>query len=395
MVIKNYKLMCELLDEDVKAGNSKKYQIIEWERYFKFHKQGNSFVIDEIYLVANDKVDGRGGTSEYSDAIQNLLMDLLAINATTNNDLIIMLGVNKLLERIKLVSVNYGYCRDNTEKLATFLEMKNDFVSEFYDYNHKNLKRNLETALNQLKKKSLIQWTQEKVVVVENIEAERNELGDICLKDIDMENYNYLSGKNSLDRIQYKITTTHRQATAPEVEIILQTEKEVLIDMGIATKQGAYLSGQWSTYIKKINSKLHKKANILFAYDAYKMIINRDYILEEYADMQLMQMTDVERNINQTKINNQLSDGMLENAEGRREKLISKNQYGIPKNNNKKAQVSKNYISNTKQLIDILINKNAEDVTKEVRNTKIIPFNYIGGTLEKEKSDEFLKALGF
>ena len=47
--VKNYKLMCELLKEEEGTGNSRKAQINRWKRYFEFHKEGQKFVIDEIY----------------------------------------------------------------------------------------------------------------------------------------------------------------------------------------------------------------------------------------------------------------------------------------------------------------------------------------------------------
>ena len=47
--IKNYKAMCELLNEYETTGNSKKAQLNRWKRYFDFHKDGQKFVIDEIY----------------------------------------------------------------------------------------------------------------------------------------------------------------------------------------------------------------------------------------------------------------------------------------------------------------------------------------------------------
>lgn len=46
--VKNYKALCELLEEEIKEGNSKKAQLKQWEQYFTWHKEGNAFVIDSI-----------------------------------------------------------------------------------------------------------------------------------------------------------------------------------------------------------------------------------------------------------------------------------------------------------------------------------------------------------
>lgn len=58
-IIKNYKIMCELLNEKVSEGGStKKAQINRWKRYFEFHKNGQKYIIDKIYdnpLIATDQ----------------------------------------------------------------------------------------------------------------------------------------------------------------------------------------------------------------------------------------------------------------------------------------------------------------------------------------------------
>lgn len=56
MIVKNYKEMCNLLGEKVMAGNSKNSQLKEWERYFEYHKQGYSFIIDNIFETPLEKV---------------------------------------------------------------------------------------------------------------------------------------------------------------------------------------------------------------------------------------------------------------------------------------------------------------------------------------------------
>ena len=58
-VIKSYRELCKLLEIKISAGSSKKAQIKEFNRFVKYHKEGNKFVIDEIYDEAKDKIDGR------------------------------------------------------------------------------------------------------------------------------------------------------------------------------------------------------------------------------------------------------------------------------------------------------------------------------------------------
>lgn len=64
-----YKELCEILKDEPKTGtNSRKAQFREWERYFKWsNPTKQKFLIEEIYDVPKDKIDGRknnGGARE-------------------------------------------------------------------------------------------------------------------------------------------------------------------------------------------------------------------------------------------------------------------------------------------------------------------------------------------
>lgn len=48
-VANNYKDMCNILEEPVLQGNSKKAQLKEWKRNFDWDRQGNKYVVTEVY----------------------------------------------------------------------------------------------------------------------------------------------------------------------------------------------------------------------------------------------------------------------------------------------------------------------------------------------------------
>ncbi len=77
--VKNYKVMCELIGEDVLNGASKKAQLNRWKRYFDFHKDGQRFVIDEIYdepFATDDDRKRKEGL--YVKYIELLLLEYLS-----------------------------------------------------------------------------------------------------------------------------------------------------------------------------------------------------------------------------------------------------------------------------------------------------------------------------
>ena len=58
---KNYKVLCEFMEEKPKKSNSKLAQLKEWERYFSFERIGQKITITEIYDIPKDKIDNRIG----------------------------------------------------------------------------------------------------------------------------------------------------------------------------------------------------------------------------------------------------------------------------------------------------------------------------------------------
>lgn len=58
-VFKNYKAICEWLRVKPASGNTKISHMKEFDRYCTYHKEGNKFVIDEVYDIPMDKVDKR------------------------------------------------------------------------------------------------------------------------------------------------------------------------------------------------------------------------------------------------------------------------------------------------------------------------------------------------
>ena len=49
--IKNYKLLCEILEEEVKSSNSKKAQLKRWQRYFQIERTGNAYIVKLINFI--------------------------------------------------------------------------------------------------------------------------------------------------------------------------------------------------------------------------------------------------------------------------------------------------------------------------------------------------------
>ena len=79
-IIKNYKELCKLLNQEPTTGNAKKAQHKEWQRYFNYEKSGQKYIITEIYdnpLQKNDK-RSLGNSSIYVQHIELILLNYLS-----------------------------------------------------------------------------------------------------------------------------------------------------------------------------------------------------------------------------------------------------------------------------------------------------------------------------
>lgn len=83
-IFKNYNKVCEWLGvkPSKNGGNTKIAHIKEFERYCKFHKEKQKYIVDEVYEMPLPKVDGRvnnkgGNNNKYFDLMDNVIIDLL------------------------------------------------------------------------------------------------------------------------------------------------------------------------------------------------------------------------------------------------------------------------------------------------------------------------------
>lgn len=141
MVVKNYRALCALLEVEVKEGNSRKSQLKDMGRYFKYHKEGNKFIIDKIYCEVKEKEDGRKnnghnpnshnnkkGTSKYGDVVIPTILYLL--KETEDHEIIDY--SSRILEKIGAVS--YEFIRFEAEDSYSnnfYASIKNDIKKSF------------------------------------------------------------------------------------------------------------------------------------------------------------------------------------------------------------------------------------------------------------------------
>ena len=280
MIIKNYKEMCFILEEKEKKGKSRLLQIANWERYFKWHKDGQKFIINEVFEMPIDKIDNRGKTennkAKYLTNIESLILNLLVQGGSLGYGKV-FLSKNKILRELKMINNNYAFCKLRLPKLSEFMNIDNEVIKEWYDSTSRMLESNLDSALKNLESQSLIFWSKEITIAkaIPLAEINKNKISKtkvIDQYDEEIINYDYYATN--------EVVLQYREGTDDEKRFILYTEKEILKEMGLDNKSQVIACGLWQDFIERVNNILLDKLNIAFYYKSYKILFNLEHVLE-------------------------------------------------------------------------------------------------------------------
>ena len=143
----SYKTLCSILKEPYCSGNQKEKQLTEWDKIFKFNKNGTKYSIERLRTKKeNDDLKLQG---TYIELLKTLMYSYL--NTLETNSLIIT--IPKLMEKMYLVNNNYSYGKYNTleiyklildekikvkeSELPTITEMDRFFISTETNYRKK------------------------------------------------------------------------------------------------------------------------------------------------------------------------------------------------------------------------------------------------------------------
>jgi len=372
MIIKNYKEMCFILEEKEKKGKSRLLQIANWERYFKWHKDGQKFIINEVFEMPIDKIDNRGKTennkAKYLTNIESLILNLLVQGGSLGYGKV-FLSKNKILRELKMINNNYAFCKLRLPKLSEFMNIDNEVIKEWYDSTSRMLESNLDSALKNLESQSLIFWSKEITIAkaIPLAEINKNKISKtkvIDQYDEEIINYDYYATN--------EVVLQYREGTDDEKRFILYTEKEILKEMGLDNKSQVIACGLWQDFIERVNNILLDKLNIAFYYKSYKILFNLEHVLENI-DINDFKLTDFIETIEKKKLNEGIINRIENNAINRQERAKKKKEKIIGKTRDEKIifRSDDNYINNTNKLSDNLINSNAKDIRSDVKKIKL------------------------
>ncbi len=298
-VVKNYKEMCAILDEEVLEGNSKKAQLKEWERHFLWEKKGQKFIILDVYDTPLAKQDGRQNRNIYVQYIEVILMKLLS--KQKNNGYVFYITMNQLWKLLGMINNDYkNVTLEDLNNRITGYEITSFDVKKFYQRCNQKLREILFSSLNNLQTRSLIKYEMEVVIV-------------------------------SLD----KNNKTHYEvADDKQKRKILKAERQALLDMGLESKRQVYAKMKDTEFFERLSSYLHEWYGWEYTYNRIKIIYNKPDIIDT-VDKDEMRLR---KNFNEIKLqrlglNEKVVDALNKNAlsiaENRRKKADEEYQVAI------------------------------------------------------------------
>lgn len=250
-VAKNYKEMCVLLGEEPEAGNSKKSQLKEWKRYFDYEKSGQSFTITEIYDKPLPDGDNRsrGNNSIYVDYIMYLLM----YHFSKTDGYVENFYKVQLYKLLGMVNSNYTeriLQKDKKTLIDNFDNVTDYDMSDFFKRVPPKLEKILFTALNNLKRRCLLEYFEE----YEITEQANNNGSNISIS---------------------------RVATNDEIKEIININHEVLEDMGYKNMWQVYYSSQSDKFYSEVHKLQYERYGWSKVFKRYKIIFSKENMAKD------------------------------------------------------------------------------------------------------------------
>lgn len=266
---KNYRELCSALDEPVKTSNSKKAQLKEWARYFDWSKEGNKFIITEIYLEPKEKVENRGGARRTSE-------------------------LNELLDEILPIAIMDAYSRDINGVNGTFMSVTNlGQVCGFITRDYINLSKSKENLYKDVDSEDITEY---KFCTREAFNISYAKMYQLVIGSLKR-----LQNKGLISYKKLKVLKhgkKYRVATNAEIETIKAIESDLCVELGIKDVQYKNLASDKvkEQYNKKFKTQLETKVKANKCFNGYDICFT-DKIAEidltediSYAKVQLVDL---------------------------------------------------------------------------------------------------------
>lgn len=153
-VIKNYKELCEVLEIKTTTGCSKKSQLNELITYCKYIKEGNKFMIQEVYKNPMITINDLSKRSKYIKPLANIIVEYLYNNPSDLKEV----PISKLFVMLGITNNNYNSANYYRKELSQLYDIRLASIYYFYSNTRIEFKNIIERCLNNLKNRRVMNW---------------------------------------------------------------------------------------------------------------------------------------------------------------------------------------------------------------------------------------------
>lgn len=249
LVVSNYKELCQLLGQDVLQGNSKKYQIQQWQEYFDFTKDGRKYIIKEVFDEPKTRIDGRRmNNGIYVMYIEQLLMEYLT-----------------KLDGYSAVFSKYGWCSQlgmTNENFRNYLPYT-DFKCEITETEHKRFSPLL-AAISQ--KYNISAETEDAMYFYENAQVKLYRMLNRALKSME-------------DRFLIKCSTVYSIQFGDGSSLLVEEGSDALAREVLNLKNSVLADMDYKTFSQVVeNHKVH------IFYKKLKALVQKEHTDTEHPE---------------------------------------------------------------------------------------------------------------
>lgn len=259
-VFNTYPELCKALRCEVCGGNQKKKQLKEWQRYFNYEKDGNKFIITEVYNEPMSEEYRIAANAKYTGLIQNILLSYLS----QQKQEVAYITQQGLWETFGMINERYMEMRERNrrEELLNLSEDMTMFdINDFFKRSNTKFRDIVKVSLNSLKRRKLI--------LFEEV---------------------YRVGVPIYDKYEYR-GFEYRDATDSEKRYILKTERNLLKEFGFETDFQMFCSDKRDDYYDALDKFFQEEKGWRNVYYCYKFIYDKENIIEALgADEDVMKL---------------------------------------------------------------------------------------------------------
>ena len=194
--------MCILIDIKQTTGGSKQKQVQELSLYCDFEKQGNKYIIKEIYkqptITLNDILKTKN--SKYIKLLADIILEYLYKNPKDLRQIPLL----KLFTAIGVTNDNYRHANNYRKELSQLYNVQLASIYYFYSSTRNEFKRIIERCLNNLQKRSVLFWNKCIMIVKEGSIYKADEETTKLILDTQKETLQYMKLNNMYELMQDK-----------------------------------------------------------------------------------------------------------------------------------------------------------------------------------------------